>query len=338
MNGQLRGASSCLVVMYHYVRDVAATPFPGIRALSPDAFARQLDWLQTNFEIVDLDRVDAALNGGPPLPPDSALLTFDDGLIDHYEVVFPTLRARGLSGVFFVSHGASGPAPRLLGVHKTQFLLAALGGRALGHAVVAECALAASAGNGSAGAIFGADTWEDADDRAVKQLLNYQLPFTDADRVLDVLARRHLGDPEDMARALYLDATRIREMVSGGMTFGYHTSSHRMLSRLAADEQAAEIGPGVAWIRELTGQARVPFCYPWGGPQTYTPDTVRILADSGYSLAFNTVRRRLQVGTDGRFEIPRFDTRDLPPHTGGAADAVATATTGDARATMTGEA
>ena len=329
MSPQAAGGGSCLVVMYHYVRDAAATAFPGIRALSPDTFQRQLDWLQTNYEIVDLDRVDAALHGGPPLPPEPALLTFDDGLVDHYEAVFPALRARGLSGVFFVSQASSGPAPQLLGVHKTQFLLAALGGGALGRAVLAECEPAASAGNGSGRAIFGADAWEDADDRAVKQLLNYQLPFADANRVLDVLVRRHLGDAADLARALYLDAARIREMVSGGMTFGYHTRSHRMLSRLTADDQVAEIAPGVAWIRELTNQARVPFCYPWGGPQTYTRDTVRILAESGYSLAFNTVRRPLQVGSDGRYEIPRFDTRDLPPHPGGEAAAVAAVTSGE---------
>ena len=324
------GSASCLVVMYHYVRDAASTAFPGIRALSPERFERQLDWLQANYEIVDLARLDAALNGGSPLPPASALLTFDDGLVDHYEAVFPILRDRGLSGVFFVSHGASGPAPQLLGVHKTQFLLAALGGSALARAVLAECELAPGSGNGAGRAVFGADTWEDADDRAVKQLLNYELPFADADRVLNALVSRHLGDAAAMARSLYLDAGMIGEMVRGGMTFGYHTRSHRMLSRLESDAQVAEIAPGVAWIRELTGQAGVPFCYPWGGPQTYTADTVRILADSGYSLAFNTVRRRLQVGVDGRFEIPRFDTRDLPPHTSGEAAASAPATTGEA--------
>jgi peptidoglycan/xylan/chitin deacetylase (PgdA/CDA1 family) len=133
-----------------------------------------------------------------------------------------------------------------------------------------------------------------------------------------------------MARSLYLDAAKIGEMARGGMTFGYHTQTHRMLSRLDAGAQVAEVAPGVRWIRDLTGQARVPFCYPWGGPHTYTAATLRILAESGYSLAFNTVRRRLQVGVDHRFEIPRFDTRDLPPHTAGEADAVAAAANGEA--------
>ena len=61
----------------------------------------------------------------------------------------------------------------------------------------------------------------------------------------------------------------------------------------------------------------------WGGPGTYTGDTLDLLGRLGYSLAFCTVRRRANTATDGRFEVPRFDTRDLPPYTGGEADAVA---------------
>lgn len=88
-----------------------------------------------------------------------------------------------------------------------------------------------------------------------------------------------------------------------------------MLARLSPGEQEDELRPGVAWIRALTGQATVPFCYPWGGPHTYTRETLRILRESGYSLAFNTVRRRVKPGRENRYELPRVDTRDLPPYT-----------------------
>jgi hypothetical protein len=42
-------------------------------------------------------------------------------------------------------------------------------------------------------------------------------------------------------------------------------------------------------------------------------------------VAFNTERRRLRVAVDGRYELPRLDTRDLPPYTRGEQDAVLTA-------------
>ena len=41
----------------------------------------------------------------------------------------------------------------------------------------------------------------------------------------------------------------------------------------------------------------------------------RLLADLGYSVAFNTVRQQVDTSGDGRYELPRLDTRDLPPHT-----------------------
>jgi hypothetical protein len=173
--------------------------------------------------------------------------------------------------------------------------------------------------------VFGVDRWEEADDRAVKHLINYELPFPEAERILDTLCRRHLGDPSDLARSLYLTESAVREMARGGMEFGHHTRTHRMLSRLSVEEQRRELSGGVSWIRDLTGQSHVPFCYPWGGPRTYTDDTIRLLREAGFALAFNTVRRRARPAEDGRFEIPRFDTRDLPPYTLGEADAVAAA-------------
>lgn len=319
---------TCMVVMYHYVRDSSATPFPAIRALAPELFEQQLDWLQEQYQVVDLERLEAALNGTGELPPNAALLTFDDGFVDHYETVLPLLRERELRGVFFLSQDACGESPRLLGVHKTHFLLAHLGAEAFGRAVLEACDAGQRRAAGSAG-VFGADRWEDADDRAIKHLLNYELPFADAERVLERLFARHIGDSAAFARRLYLSAAMIAEMADAGMTFGYHTRSHRMLSRLTPAEQEQELEAGVSWIRGLTRQRTVPFCYPWGGRQTYTRDTVRLLQAAGYSLAFNTERRRAMLRTDGRFELPRFDTRDLPPYTRGEEDAIAAATTPD---------
>lgn len=309
--------SSCLVAMYHYVRDATGTAFPHLRALPPELFEQQLDWLQANYTIVDLRTLEDAINGRAPLPDRAALLTFDDGFVDHFEVVFPILRARGLSGVFFLVRDACSKTPRLLGVHKTQFLLAALGAPAFGRAVVDECRAAVATAGGAWRDAYGTDRWDYPDERAIKQLLNYELPFDESDRVLDVLFRRYVGDPDTFARQLYLSPARVSAMAHGDMYFGDHTRRHRVLSRLSPAEQRDELAGGVEWIRGMTRQRGVSFCYPWGGSQTYTTETRRILAEGGYSLAFNTVRRPASLGRDDRFELPRLDTRDLPPYTSG---------------------
>jgi hypothetical protein len=153
--------------------------------------------------------------------------------------------------------------------------------------------------------------YDEAPDVRIKRILNYEVPYPVADRVLSSLFERHIGDSEVFARGLYLSASQVREMARGGMTFGFHTESHPVLSRLDREQQRAELGGGTARIRELTGQRTVSFCYPYGFPHTYNGDTLQTLEECGYSMAFNTVRREAIIGREPRFELPRFDTRDV---------------------------
>jgi len=303
--------ANCTVVFYHYVRDVERTPFPGIKALSTAAFAAQLDALRSRFRIVDGPTFERAALGAESLPASTALLTFDDGFVDHYEQAFTQMRRRGIGGIFFVSGATLDPEPTLLNVHKTHFLLSALGAEQFGIEVTRRLAAAGLEGQPGTAAREGVYRYDEAPDVRAKRLLNYELPYAAADALLDELFRAHLGDPVAFARRLYVSSAMIREMARGGMTFGYHTRTHRVLSRLSRDEQARELGDGVTLIRDLTGQATVPFCYPYGFPHTYNQDTLDLLAEYGYSVAFNTVREAARLPVPSRYEVPRFDTRDV---------------------------
>ena len=91
------------IVMYHYVRDLARSRFPEIKGLSLERFRRQLDYIQSHFSPIALDDVfEAASDPKKDLPPNSILLTFDDGYSDHFLNVFPFLDARGMKGCFFL--------------------------------------------------------------------------------------------------------------------------------------------------------------------------------------------------------------------------------------------
>jgi Polysaccharide deacetylase len=153
--------------------------------------------------------------------------------------------------------------------------------------------------------------YDEAPDVRIKRILNYEAPYPVADRVLSALFVRHIGDSDAFARTLYLSSRQIREMARGGMTFGFHTESHPVLSRLNREEQRGELRNGTRTIRALTGQEAVSFCYPYGFTHTYNAETLETLEEFGYSMAFNTIRREALVGQDRRYELPRFDTRDV---------------------------
>ena len=301
----------CTIVFYHYVRDVERTEFPDIKALSPSALAAQLDWLQMRFDVIDGLTFERAVRTGVGFNRPTALLTFDDGFIDHYEYVFPVLRSRGLGGIFFLVGSTLGERPMLANVHKTHFLLSRLGAerfaREVGAALSDEGMSIAATVDGREG-IY---RYDEAPDVRIKRILNYEAPYQVADRVLSASFARHIGDGDAFARTLYLSSRQIREMASGGMTFGFHTESHPVLSRLTRDEQRDELRNGAQAIRDLTDQAAVSFCYPYGFPHTYNAETLETLEEFGYSMAFNTVRREAIVGQESRYELPRFDTRDV---------------------------
>ncbi|EXI69182.1 MAG: Poly-beta-1,6-N-acetyl-D-glucosamine N-deacetylase precursor [Candidatus Accumulibacter adjunctus] len=62
-------------------------------AVRASDLARQFAWMRANdFHPVSVDQILAARAGGPPLPPNAILLTFDDGFKDAYTRVFPLLR------------------------------------------------------------------------------------------------------------------------------------------------------------------------------------------------------------------------------------------------------
>jgi len=66
------------IVMYHYVRPIKGSRFPGIKGLELEGFKRQLDYLSEKFYIVSTERIIDAIKNGSKLPSNACWLTFDD--------------------------------------------------------------------------------------------------------------------------------------------------------------------------------------------------------------------------------------------------------------------
>ncbi len=114
-------------IMYHYVRPDRAD-LPYFRHLHVDDFEQQLDYFVEEYGAVTQADFLAALEAGEPAP--GVVLTFDDGLKDHYDYALPRLQARGLWGLFYVPTGVYA-AGRLLDVHRVHLLLGRNGGAAV---------------------------------------------------------------------------------------------------------------------------------------------------------------------------------------------------------------
>jgi peptidoglycan/xylan/chitin deacetylase (PgdA/CDA1 family) len=89
-----------------------------------------------------------------------------------------------------------------------------------------------------------------------------------------------------------------------GIEIGSHAFDHRSLGRMTdADARAQAESSRERIARELGAPARS-FAYPFGTRADFGPRTDRILADSGYEIAFNSVHGAIRPGMDA-ISLPR---------------------------------
>jgi peptidoglycan/xylan/chitin deacetylase (PgdA/CDA1 family) len=276
-------------------------------------FEGQLDYIQAHYHVVSMQEVINAVHTGQPLPPASALLTFDDGYLDHYQHVFPALARRGLCGAFF-------PPARcvmertMLDVNKIHFILACIADISVIVDYV-DKEVAAELGkeqlNVLRGNYFRESRFDTAAVSYIKKLLQVGLPIGLRERLINALFARHVSaDEGDFANQLYMDTRQLHEMSAAGHAIGGHGYRHYWMDSLSAAEQAEDIDKSCEMLNQIgMSDASFIFCYPYGA---YNADTLRLLAERKCMAAFTSRVGIAQLAQDNILEIPRLDTNDLP--------------------------
>src|SRR5215472_11211452 len=90
------------VVMYHYVRDLPRTQFPRLKGILLEDFRHQVNELSSQYEMASVESALDFMTGEYRPRRDLCLLTFDDGLKEHYTDVTPILAEKRIRGVFFL--------------------------------------------------------------------------------------------------------------------------------------------------------------------------------------------------------------------------------------------
>lgn len=310
--------SALTIVMYHYVRDLPRTRYPRIKGRTVEEFEGQLDYVQRHYTVTTTRAVVEASRGGAPLPPNACLLTFDDGLLDHYTTVFPRLLARGLSGSFYPPAVVTRRG-RILDVHKLHVILAAAPDHDALAARLLELIDARRGEVELAGTeALKAEHWspsavgDGAPTAFIKRTLQKRpLPAEVRSAITQALFEEWVGvDEAVLAGELYLDVAQLRAMVAGGMEVGGHGAKHVWLDQLGPAEQAVEIANTRAFLADVHGGTPSAWvmCYPYGA---HDATTRRLVAEAGAGLGLTT-EKGLARSLDAPLRLPRLDTNDLP--------------------------
>jgi peptidoglycan/xylan/chitin deacetylase (PgdA/CDA1 family) len=298
--------------MYHYVRDLPKTRFPRLHAMRTDSFAKQVAELKERYDVVPLETALAFLSGGYRPARDLVVLTFDDGLKEHFTDVTPILVEHGLQGFFFIPTAGVGDQ-RVLSVHKSHFLMASLGFEEYRSAFLARLAKVAPSVSTDVDRANAESTyrWDTPDVAAFKYLLNFCLSTDVRSQVLDSLFETYLGDEAEFARDLYLTWDEGRQMQQAGMLLGGHSHNHVPLASLPDATRQSDLQTCMEFLRQnLNPQNLWPFSYPYGKTSSFNSATVQTLQELGICCSFGT-----EVGTNAAgedlYRLRRLDPKDV---------------------------
>lgn len=295
--------------MYHYVRP-DSSDFPYFKSLHIEDFKNQLNYFDKTFGFVGRSEFNNYILGETEKLPQGVVLTFDDGLMDHYEFVFPELERRNLWGIFYIPTGPQ-LNKKLLNVHRTHCLLGQYGGETM-----LEAALS-SVNNEMLEAKhvkeFKELTYARQDnDQATlrfKRLFNYFLRPKFRNSILDKLVDQFI-DERSITQNYYVNAQQLKEMQDRGMIIGGHTVNHPVLSTLNRKEQLSEIKGCLDWLNFAVGESEIQtFCFPYGGGHCFNEDTIGILTDLNCRFCLSVEQRDVNKHdlAERPLALPRFD-------------------------------
>lgn len=304
------------VIMYHYIRDLQNSRFPGIKGLDKEKFIGQIEYLKKHYNFVTMEEVIHCMDTKDNLPPRAVLLTFDDAYIDHYLNVFPVLDEYQIQGSFYAPVKAI-TEHVVLDVNKIHFILASQTDQ---YEIIKDIQLWLAKHQKE----YQLENFDyyykklaypgryDAKDVIfIKRLLQVELDEKIRMELVNILFLKYVGMSESaFSRELYMDKKQLETMLRHGMHIGSHGFNHYWWNHLSRLQLANEIDLSMKFLDEIgVDMTNWTACYPYG---SYDQQSVDMLGDKGCKIALTTEVRIADLEKDHRFLIPRFDTNDFP--------------------------
>jgi len=308
--------SYCKVVMYHYVRRIDKNQFSNLKGLEVSSFKKQVKFFQNNFTVINASQFLDAIWKNVHLDKKSVLLTFDDGLKEHYLHVFPILKKLKIQGLFF---SPIEPIEKkiVLDVHKLHFILAAI--KNINDLVdeifffinenQEKYNLLPSESYFSRLAIK--NRFDSKEIVFIKRILQRELPVKLRKEIVQFLFSKYVTKNErKFSNDLYLSKNEISEMVENGMYFGSHGYSHEWLTHLSNKKLNYEIEKSWNfWSKIKMNESRLIMCYPYGD---YNEKIVSKIKKIGFKAGLTTKVGNAKLTKNQAFSLKRFDTNDFP--------------------------
>ncbi|MFZ5516466.1 MAG: polysaccharide deacetylase family protein [Candidatus Zhuqueibacterota bacterium] len=286
------------ILLYHRVNDLVLkeSSISDRLTVTADNFRRHMKYVAANFNAMSLPEFVASARTKSEIANRAVIVTFDDGYLDNYRFAFPILKEFNIPATIFLATDYIGS------------------NRCLWWDVLEELVL---------------DPGIELKKLDLLEFKNEGINFAKEDRVTifwkmywylksvepsqrEEIMTRIFQASERTSETQCLSARRmlawdqILEMSQHGITFGAHTRSHVVLSKVPLSSAKTEIVNSKNEIERETGTAVTSFAYPNGGLDTFNEDIIDILKKAGYTCAVTTVKG-FASPKDDLFRLKRYN-------------------------------
>lgn len=297
-----------LALCYHYIRTDEYDPFPRILGTKISEFENQIKMLKQNFQMISLDDVLKFSYEKPKLSNDKhgMLITFDDGLSDHYEAA-KILHKNKIKGTFFIPTcilKEKLPAnPTIIhysiALHGLQKFLSIFSDG------IKHFELSGSEFN----VIYEPkkdNVWSKITE--IKSLFKYKLDYKMSRQLLlYIYENLILSDFPDIFKKIHLEKDQIKEMIEMGHTIGVHTHTHISVAatNLSEDDFYKEIIFPKNYLEKEFGIPVYSLSYPFGEKKDCLSLKKLLNKTNEFKLAF-TIEEIVNFDSTSPLEIGRY--------------------------------
>ncbi len=277
--GRLRAVRKPKYVILGY-HNVGTTGLPLYCRLPQRVFAEQMKFIKAKYRVISLGQMLDELRT-PRQHGQSIVVTFDDGYLGTYTEAFPVLKHYAIPATVYltaelIDSGATSWYDRIF----LQFQ------RATSDMVMpAETSYH----------LNGLSSRVDAASAAVLYLRS--LP-DEARRQWCEALDKQIALPAQETGSAMMTWEHAREMFQAGISFGCHTMTHPVLSRVSPEEWNRQIADSKALIEARLGCEVRDFAFPFGKPKDCGAIAAEKLSRLGLRSAMTTIIGINQPGTD----------------------------------------
>jgi len=275
------------VLTYHGIQE-AKNSVNDYCFIAQDIFDQQMKYLSENFEVKSPENafIDSYTNKKPV-----AVITFDDGFMNNYRYALPILKKYNLPATVFLSTG-------FVDTNDTIWFCKIID-------IIESCNQETIDWNGESINIKTPSDKKLASSKIQSELKSLHPKLID-EKIEDLMRsvsreKNYLKTPYEMLNRHALDAMTKSKLI----TFGAHTYSHAILSRISVAEAEVEVKKSLKDVERFTGKRCNLFAYPNGGVDDYGEYHKSFLKELGVSLVFS-MKHGVSSKNDDYKEIKRL--------------------------------